>query len=258
MKKLTIVVLAAVTAVFALSVAAPAVAKPGKRHAVAGVVQSVGPNSLTLKVKNRTVTVQVDTTTKIVVSGHAATLADVKVGYVAVVRGQNGHPAKTIHAGPRPAAGTIVRGIVQSTGPNSITLTTKGGATVAINVTLDTKIRVDRNAAVLADIHSGYRAIVVRAAAKGPATAINAHQPQAHGHGRVVLGTVASVGTSSLTITLRNGGSVTVQVNQATQIRIKGHSGAASLSDVHAGYRVAVLRAGANGAALAIVAAPSS
>jgi hypothetical protein len=258
MKKLTVLFLAGLTAVLALSVAAPAVAKKGKRHAVAGVVQSVGTSSLTLKVKNRTVTVQVDTSTKIVVSGHAATLGDIQPGYVAVVRGRSGQPAKSIHAGPRPAPGTVARGVVKTTGTDSITLTTKGGTTVTIGVTNDTKIRVDGQNAGLADIHSGYHAIVVRTAADGPARLISAQHPHAQGQGLVVKGTVASVGTDSLTITLRTGGTVTVHVTPSTRIRVRGHAGAATLSDIQNGYRVAVLRTAANGPALAIVAAPTS
>lgn len=258
MKKLTIALLAGLTAVLALSVAAPAVAKKGKRHAIAGVVRSVGTSSLTLTVKNRTVNVEVDTSTKIVVNGHAATLADIQVGYVAVVRGVRGQAAKSIHAGPRPASGTVARGVVKTTAGDSITLTTKRGTTVTIGITTNTQIRVNGRNAALTDIEPGYHATVFRTTANGPAKLVSAHQPHAQAQGLVVKGKVASVGSDSLTITLRAGGTVTVEVTASTRIRVRGHAGAAALSDIQNGYRVAVLRAVANGPALAIVAAPST
>src|SRR5215213_11708535 len=69
-----------------------------------------------------TVTVTVNDETKILVSGQAATLADIQVGYIALVRGQKNEAAKVVRAHPAPAAGTVVRGVVESTGSNSITV----------------------------------------------------------------------------------------------------------------------------------------
>ena len=258
MKKLTIALLAGITAVFALSVTAPAVAKKGKRHAVAGVVQSVGTNSLTLQVKkNKTVTVTVNDETKILVSGQAATLADIEVGYIALVRGQKNEAAKVVRAHPAPAAGTVVRGVVESTGSNSITVKTKT-ASLTIEVTAQTKIRVNGKAATLADVKAGQHVVVIRGSASGPATAIAAGKRPAAGARALLRGVVQSVGTDSITIQRRNGSSVTVSVTAATQIRVRGHAGAAALSDIQAGFRIAVLRAGKNGVALAILAAPPS
>jgi len=257
MKKLTILLLAGLTAGFALSVAAPAVAKQGKRHAVVGVVQSVGSNSLTLQVKkNKTVTVTVGTGTKIMVSGQTATLADIQVGYVALVRGKKNEPAKSIHARPAPASGTVVRGLVESTGATSITVKTKT-ASVTIQVTAQTKIRVNGKAAALADVKTGLHVVVIRSSADGPATAIAAGKGHEAGAHALLRGLVQSVGTDSITIQRRNGSTVTVAVTAATQIRVRGHAGAAALSDIQTGFRIAVLRAG-NGVALAIVAAPQS
>lgn len=262
MKKLTILLLAAVTAVFALSVAAPAVAKKGKHHhahALVGIVQAVGADSITLQVKkNKTVTVTVNADTKIVVNGQAATLADIQIGYRALVRGKKGEPAKLIRAGQAPAAGTIVRGLVASVGSDSITVKTKDGTTTTIAVNADTKIHVNRKAATLADVKVGYHVVVVRTAADGPAKAISASKAHAaHGAHSFLEGVVDSVGADSITVKLHNGTTVTVSVTPATRIHLMGHEGAAALSDIQAGFRVVILRAGNNGVALAILAAPA-
>jgi Domain of unknown function (DUF5666) len=255
-KKVAIFLLTAVTAVFALSVAAgPAVAKKGKARALHGLVQSVGSDSITLKLKKgATVTVQVNGDTKIVVNNKAATLADIQIGYRALVKGKPGQPAKAIRANALPASGTVVRGAVEGVGSNSITIKQRDGSSVTVAVNSDTKIRVNGKPGALSDIETGYRAVVVRTAVGGPAKAISAHEE--HGHRAVVKGIVDGVGANSITIKQRNGASATIAVTADTKIRVKGHHGAAALTDIQVGFRAIVLRAGGNGPALAIHAHP--
>jgi hypothetical protein len=235
-------------------VASPAGAKRGKAHAVAGVVQAVASDSITLKVrKGRTLDVQVNADTKVIVNGKAGTLADIGVGYRALVKGKRGHAARLIRAHRPPAAGTVVAGRVDSVGSDSITLVKKDGTSVTIGVDSETKVRVDGEAGALSDIQSGYRALVRRASADGNATAIVAHHARTHGR-MVVRGIVDSVGSDSITLKGRGGATVTIGVTAQTIVRVRGQAGA--LSDIQAGYRAIVLRAAGTGDALAVIALP--
>ncbi len=253
MKKLLILLVAAVTASVALGAASPAVAKKkNKGPAVHGIVQSVAPNSITLKLKNgNSATIQVSSDTKIVVNHKPGTLADIEVGYRAVVKGKPGEPAKLIRAYEPPAPDTVVHGLVDLVGNDSITIKKKDGSSVTIPVNADTKIRVNGKPGTLSDIKAGYRAIVHRTSADGPAKAIKAYER--HGHASLLRGVVDSVGANSLTVKLRDGSPVTVVVNADTKILLAGH-GLAALIDIKAGFHVIVLRAGADGPALVIVA----
>jgi hypothetical protein len=263
MKKIVTLLLIGLVASFAVIAAGPAGAKKGhpKAHGakakkvIHGRVDAVGSDSVTLKLrKGASVTVQVNGDTKIVVNGQAGTLADIHVGYVAAAKlSKGGGPAKALRAHEPPAAGTVVHGLVDAVGSDSITLKKKDGTSVTIGVTADTKIRVNGKAGTLADVEAGYRATVRRTSADGPAAAINAYEP---GHNRrvVLKGVVDSVGSDSITLTLRGNATVTVGVTAATRIRVAGHAGA--LSDIEAGYHALVLRAGADGPAIAIIARP--
>jgi uncharacterized protein DUF5666 len=254
-KKLLILLLAAVTASVALGAAGPAVAKKNKHHAVHGVVQAVGADSLTLKRKQGSpATIQVSSDTKIVVNGKPGALSDIQVGYRALVRLKAaGGPAKAIRAHQPPAPGAVVRGRVDSVGTDSITIKKKDGTLVPIPVDSNTKIRVKGKPGALADIHPGDRALVLRTSADGPAKAIRVGGRH---HLRLLLrGVIESVGSDSLIVKVRNGDPVTVPVTADTRIFVAGH-GAATLSDLQAGFRVLVLRAGATGPVLAILARP--
>jgi Domain of unknown function (DUF5666) len=263
-KRLIILLVAAVTAVGALGPAG-AVAKGGhgkahkakkllKAHRlVRGVVQSVGTDSITLRVRpGITLTVQVNANTKVVVNGQTSTLANVQIGYRARILVGKGGVARAIHAHRPLAQGTIVAGLIDSVGASSVTIKKRDCSSVTVGVTGDTKIRVNRHAATLADLHTGLRAVVVRTAPDGPAKAISATAGRAHG--LLVKGVIASVGANSVTITSR-GASVTIAVNGDTKVVVSGHAGA--LSDLQAGFKVLVLRASANGPAVAIVARPA-
>jgi antitoxin component of MazEF toxin-antitoxin module len=255
MKKLISVFVIGLVATCAV-VASPAGAKKGKAHGLAGVVQSVGSSSVTIKPKKGDpVTVQVNGDTKIFVNNKAGALADIKAGFRALVRGKQGEPAKAIRAYQPPAPGTVVVGQVDSVGANSITLKKRDGSTVAIPVNGDTKILVNGKAAKLADVEAGYRAYVRRTAADGPAAVIRAYEKkQGEGQKLLVRGVVDSVGSDSITLKGHGSATLTIHVTAQTIIRVGGQAGA--LSDIKAGYRTLVLRAGAGGDALAIVAFP--
>jgi Domain of unknown function (DUF5666) len=254
MKKLVTLFLIGLIASFAV-IASPAGAKKGKAHAFAGVVQSVGTDSITVKPrKGDPVTVQVNGDTKIVVNHKAGKLADIEVGYRALIKGKRGEPAKAIRAYEVPAAGTVVAGKVTSTGGDSITLQKRDGSSVTIGVTPDTKILVNGKAATLADVETGYHAVVRRTAPDGPAAVIRAYEKKEGGQKLLVRGVVDSVGSDSITLKGHGSATLTIHVTAQTVIRVGGQAGA--LSDIKAGYRAFVLRAGAGGDALAIIAFP--
>ena len=264
MKKVISLFLIGLVASLAVVVVSPAGAKKGhpkgtaaaKRHVVGGVVQSVASDSVTLtRKKGNPVTVQVNGDTKIVVNGKSATLSDVKVGYVALARvTKAGGPAKLLRAHAVPALGTIVAGQVDSVGGNSITLEKKDGSTVTIGVNADTKIFVGGKAATLAAVETGYVAYVRRTAADGPAAVIRAYEKKAGAHKLLVHGVVDSVGSDSITLKGQGSATLAIHVTAQTIIRVGGQAG--QLSDIKSGYRAFVLRAGADGDALAIVAIP--
>jgi len=263
MKKLVTLLLIGLIASVAVIEASPAGAKKGhpgahaakaKKKLVHGIVQAVGSDSVTLKPRRGDpVTVQVNADTKIVVNGQAGALADIQIGYRAAAKlTAPGGPAKVLRASALPAPGTVVHGRVDSVGDNSITLKLKDGSLVTITVNADTKIRVNGKAGALSDIETGYGAVVRRASADGPAASINAYE--AGRHKLLVRGVVDSVGSDSITLKGHGGATLTIAVTAQTIIRVGGKAGA--LSDIKAGYRALVLRAGAGGDALAIIAFP--
>ena len=193
--------------------------------------------------------------TKIIVNGKAGALSDVKAGYVALARlTKAGGPAKLLRAHARPAPGTILAGQVDSVDSNSITLKKKDGSLVIIPVNGSTKIVVAGKPATLADVEAGFRAFVRRTAADGPAAVIRAGAKNQGGHKLLVHGVVDSVGADSITLKGHGTAMLAIHVNVQTIIRVGGQPG--TLSDVKSGYRAFVLRAGADGDALAIVAFP--
>ena len=259
MKKFLTLLLIGLVASFAVIAVSPAGAKKGdpKAHAKAhkrlvhGTVQSVGSDSVTLtRKKGDPVTVQVNGDTRIIVNGKAGVLADIKVGYRAVAKLPKAGGAARVLRAAAAQPGMVVVGTVDSVGSNSITVKKRGGSTVEIPVNGDTRIRVNGKPGALSDIGNGYRAIVRRTSADGPAAAIHAYQPKAHK--LLVRGVVDSVGSDSITLKGHGAATVTIGVTAQTIIRVGGQ--AAALSDIKAGYRALILRAGAGGDALAIIA----
>jgi antitoxin component of MazEF toxin-antitoxin module len=184
----------------------------------------------------------------LLVIGLVASFAVVAAGPAAA---KKGHPkaAKAAKKGLKKGLNKrFVHGVVASVGSNSVTLTVKKGASVTIQVNADTKIVVNGEAGTLADIQVGYHAGAKLTARGGPAKVLRAHAPPAPG--TVVHGVVASVGPSSITLTKKDGSSVTVAVNGDTKIRVNGKAG--SLADIHAGFRATVRRTSADGPAAAI------
>jgi hypothetical protein len=144
---------------------------PGTR--AAGLVASVGTDSITLTKRNgSSVTIPVTGDTKVRVNGHAGQLAEIEMGYRAVVRRTSPDGPAAVVRAYAPGRGLLVRGVVQSVGSDSITLRLRRGASATIAVTASTQVFVSGHAAALSDIQNGFRAIVLRAAPGGAALAI--------------------------------------------------------------------------------------
>jgi preprotein translocase subunit YajC len=245
MKKSSLILIAALVA--ALSVTGVVAAKPGKPHPAHktklhakgfhGTVAAVGSDSITLTLKKGgSLTLAVTADTKIRVNGAPATLADVLVGYQAVVKRASDGSAQRIDA-KDPAFKKVVHGIVDSVGTDSITLKLKkDGSSLTIAVTADTKIRVNGSPGALSDIHAGFRA-EVKQNSDGSAKAINAKDPEFKSE---VHGLVSAVGTDSITLKLKNGDSVEIAVTSDTKIHLK--CGPGTLADIEVGFRAKVKR----------------
>jgi invasion protein IalB len=248
MKKLSVFLVAAVFATLGLT--ATVAAKPGKphsphahaqkakkaKHAVHGVVEAVGSDSITLTLKNGdSLTIPVIADTKIRVNGKPGSLSDIQVGYRAEAKLAKDGSAKVIDAKDA-AFKSQVHGVVSAVGTDSITLKLKNGDSVEIAVTSATKIHLKCGPGTIADIEVGFRAKVKRNS-DGSARRIQAVQP----HFKcVVHGAVSAVGTDSLTLTLKNGSTLTVAVTADTDIYVNGAEG--SLADIQVGYVANVKR----------------
>src|SRR5215210_7475276 len=146
------------------------------------------------------------------------------------------------------AAKRVVHGVVESVDSDSVTLKAKKGAAKTVAIDENTKIFVNGHASSLASVEIGYRAVAKLPKGGGPAQVLRAHQPPAPG--TVVSGLVASVDSDSITLTKKDGSSVTIPVNGDTKIRVNGKPG--SLSDVGPGDRAVVRRTSADGPAATI------
>lgn len=238
MKKFSLMMIAVLVA--SLGVAGGVAAKPGKgqhkAHAVRGIVDSVGTDSITLKHKDgSTLTIAVTSDTKIRVNGAPGVLSDIQPGFRAEVRRNSDGSARAIIA-KDPAFKPVVHGVVDAVGSDSITLKLRNGDLLTMAVTSDTKIHLKCGPGSLSDIEVGFRAHVKRNS-DGSARRIQAVQP----HFKcVVHGTVSAVGSDSLTLTHPNGFTLAIGVTADTKIFVNG--AAASLADIQIGYRATVRR----------------
>ena len=188
MKKLWIVLalaLAVVTASYGATVASANKGHVGKGHGtVHGTVASTDTTANTITLtrfhKCDSVTINVTSSTKITVNHKAGTLADITTGDVAVVKLAKDGSAKSIH--DRTAKlHRLLRGTVAGvdTTANTLTLTLKKTcASATVNVTSDTKIRVNHKKGTLGDIQVGYRALVKLNKDKSAALWIKARAPK--------------------------------------------------------------------------------
>ena len=179
-------VLAVATSAYGATVASANHGHAGKGHGtVHGTVtgRDTTANTITLTTFHKcdSVTYNVTSDTKIRVNHKTGTLADITPSDVAVVKlAKDGTTAKSIH--DRSAhAHSILHGTVKGidTTANTLTLTLKKTcASITVNVTSDTKIRVNHKKGTLGDIQNGYRALVKLNKDGKSARWINARAPK--------------------------------------------------------------------------------
>ncbi|MDD4888574.1 MAG: DUF5666 domain-containing protein [Phycisphaerae bacterium] len=124
------------------------------------------------------VTVTTNADTKVKVDGKDAKLADVKAGMGIEVKPATGVAASINAHTPKPATGDVLKGTVVSVDAAAKTLVVKPttGDNVTVTTDADTKVKVDRKAATLAEVKAGM--IVEVKPATGVAKTINAHTPK--------------------------------------------------------------------------------
>jgi len=245
-----------VGAVLALAPAALADGHAGhggaEGHALRGTVtaftlpaaSSSGNGSMTLtESSGSTVTLAVTPTTTIAMS--ASALASLLAGgpsgtqVTVAVRGTSGSEvAVSIRSTQAEASGggedhaASVSGAVYAVSATSFTLQTEHGASLTINLSPSTVIKLGGQTGIAADIAVGARAEVTGSAGPTPgtfdATVVRlANEHSAHALTRL-SGTIASAPTGSppsFTITTAGGSTVTVELTAATIIRAGDHLG---------------------------------
>ncbi len=237
-----------------------------------GTVASVGTNTFTLTTHDgTTVTVDVSSTTTYLDRGVTSpTLSDVKVGdHVAVVgtdssntvtatkvaiggpNGPGGHGGPGGPGGHDGFGGTppTAMGTVASVGTDTFTLTTHDGTTVTVDVSsATTYLDQGVTSPTLSDVKVGDHVAVFGTDSSNTVTAtkVAIGGPGGHdGHGPfggtppAAMGTVASIGTNTFTLSTRDGTTVTVDVGSSTTYAEFGVN-SASISDVKVGTHVAV------------------
>jgi hypothetical protein len=141
-----------------------------------GIVQSVSGDALVLKaLDGTTVTIAVDSSTRVLVNGQPATLADVRPGAVAAATHPGRGPARVIRVfdSSQQAVPVVDRGVVRAVSASLILLRRADGTTLAIAVGPSTRVLVNGQPATIASVGRGMTA-AVRHAGSHPALAIRA------------------------------------------------------------------------------------
>ncbi len=236
---------------------------------IVGTVAAVGTDSVTITLADatqKTLTVNADTKLKVpdTDASGSVTLADLKVGdkirvkaiaatgstLLAVsiyAKGTHKHGAKKEGTHKH---GAKTGGIVTAVGSSSLTITDQAGVTRTITVNADTKLRApDRDASgsvTLADILVGDK-VKIQLSKSDPTVARSVKVEALK-----IVGTVAAVGTDSVTITLADATQKTVTVNAQTKLEIPDTdaSGSVTLADLKVGDAIRAKAIAATGGTL--------
>jgi endonuclease YncB( thermonuclease family) len=198
-------------------------------------VTAVAGSNLTLATADGwTRTIAVTSATTITKGGAAATLADVAVGdTIRFAQTRNGDGTYTITA--IEIVQPQVAGTVTAVGADSITITLRDGTSQTIQTTGSTAYHVEQADGTRADVTVGATIVATGAkAADGSLTASSVwvRLPR-------VAGTVTATSGDTITLSRRDGTTVTVHVGTGTTYRVAGVD-SPSLSDVKAGMAIVV------------------
>jgi hypothetical protein len=198
-------------------------------------VTAVNGSSISLATDDGwTRTITLTGTTTITKGGAAATIADVAVGdavRLSQTRNADGTYAVTAIAIVLPQVG----GTVTAVGADTITITVRDGTAQTIRTNASTTYHLDRADAKRADVTVG--AVIVATgtkAADGSLTASAVWVRLPH-----VAGSVTAITGSTITLSRRDGTTVTIHVGSTTTIRVAGVDNA-KLSDIKTGMAIAV------------------
>lgn len=237
----------------AASAAAVTLPKPAKPTTDRGVVQSVSADGLLLKtLDGRTVAVDIDAHTRILVEGKTASIHDIHPGFVAVVsyRGGSGQAAAEIDAFTPAPKLTPIAGLVRSSSRSALVITSLAGTTVHFRVNTATRrVLVDGKAASILAVRPGYVVVVRQGATTGKGSAkttearevfafTTSHQPGSH----LYSGAVVSIPPNAIVLHARSGGTFRLALPPTTHVFLNG-TAVASLDAVEPGD-IAVVRTG--------------
>lgn len=179
-------------------------------------------------------TITTTSTTTITRGGVAATLADLEVGdeiHFRQTRNDDGTYTITAISIVLPHA----VGTVTAVGADTITITLRDGTTQTIATTATTTYRTGKAAGTRADVKVGTVIVATgEKAADGTLTATTVDVRLAQ-----VMGTVTASTADTITISRRDGTTVTIHVSSDTTVQIPG-AAAAGLADVKAGMAIGV------------------
>lgn len=232
--------------------------------ATVGTVDSVDTSAATVTITladstSKTVTVNNATVLRGITDrdgSGAPTIADLQAGDQVLVRTSADDPSVATMIAVKGAGhgdhGNYVEGTATAVGTDSITVTLSDGSSKDFTVNSSTEIKgPDRDGSgsvTLADIAVGDKVEVE--ASSSDATVASEIKVK----GTKVWGTIASIGSGSVTVTTATGGSVSATVNSSTRFMIRDANGDGSrnLSDLTVGQQVEMITVDSNGTTLAL------
>jgi len=193
-------------------------------------VTAIDGNAVSLKTADGwTRTIQVTSATTITKGGAAATLADLAVGDT-IGLGQTRNDDGTFTVNRIEILVPTVAGTVTAVGSDTITITVRGGSTQTIGTTASTTYRVGRSDGSRNDVTVGSTIFATgERASDGRLTAssVTVIPPR-------VAGTVSALNGNAITITRRDGTSMTIHVAPDARIAVAGVE-AATVGDIKVG-----------------------
>ena len=208
----------------------------GDKHGFGQVsVTAVNGTSLSLATEDGwTRTISVTTATTITKGGAATTLADVAVGDT-IRFGQTRNADGTYTITAIEIVQPQVAGTVTAVGSDTITITLRDGTSQTVRTTGATTYHVERADGTRASVTVGSTIVASgEKAADGTLTASSVWVRLPH-----VAGTVTGTTANSITLTRRDGTTVTVHVDADTTYRVAGID-APTLSDIKTGMAIVV------------------
>jgi len=141
-------------------------ASHGAQETQQGVVQSVSATEIVLKaLDGSSVTVPVDTATRVLVDGRLASLHDVKPGFVAVAKWKTGKAAQQLQAFDLSSTSGERLATVKSVSTTRVVVTGANSGTLTIHANVRTRVFLDGRPAALKSVQAGDTLVVTASTA---------------------------------------------------------------------------------------------